>query len=268
MGYTNVEIFERYPCGGGISAIDLPQYRLQYDDVRAEVALAEGIGVKIHYDKELGRDFTVDSLKQDGYKAVFLGVGLSKPKLTGAFEGLTPEQGVWNSKDYLVKVAFGSKPGLGCGSGACSKSSTGLEGDNTAYHSVDNAGSLPKLSGHVMVLGVGDVAIDCATSAFRCGATQVTLAFRKGFNDARAIEEVFQWARDDRCEFIPFAEPNAVTMGSDGKIDALAMTRYELSPDGTYSVSGDINVKCDHVISAFGCETRPEEESSIRTDVS
>jgi dihydropyrimidine dehydrogenase (NADP+) len=245
LGYTNVNIYERHEnTGGGIQAIDLPEYRLQYDDVRAEVQLAEDLGVKIHYGKELGRDYTLESLRGEGYMNVFVGIGLNSPKIFGPFEGHTSEQGVWDSKNYLEQVGFHSKPGIG------------------ATAKAPNA-SLPKLDGHVLVLGIGDVAIDCATSAFRCGAKQVTLAFRKGFNDARAVEEVFQWARDDRCEFIPFAEPTKVNMGADGNLGSVEMVRYQLELDGTYTAQNEFAVKVDHVITAFGCETSAEDQASL-----
>ena len=49
--------------------------------------------------------------------------------------------------------------------------------------------TLPVLSGNVVVLGAGDTAMDCATSAIRCGATKVFVCFRKGFNQMRAVPE-------------------------------------------------------------------------------
>lgn len=49
--------------------------------------------------------------------------------------------------------------------------------------------SLPSLHGTVIVLGAGDTAFDCATSALRCGAKRVFVVFRKGFNNIRAVPE-------------------------------------------------------------------------------
>ena len=51
---------------------------------------------------------------------------------------------------------------------------------------------LPQLSGNVIVLGAGDTAFDCCTSALRCGAKRVFVVFRKGFTNIRAVpEEVY-----------------------------------------------------------------------------
>jgi hypothetical protein len=182
--------------------------------------------------------------EQHDMEAFVMSKSLNSPKIFGPFEGHTSEQGVWDSKNYLEQVGFHSKPGIG------------------ATAKAPNA-SLPKLDGHVLVLGIGDVAIDCATSAFRCGAKQVTLAFHKGFNDVRAVEEVFQWARDDRCEFIPFAEPTKVSMGADGNLGSVEMVRYQLELDGTYTAQNEFAVKVDHVITAFGCETSAEDQASL-----
>lgn len=52
-----------------------------------------------------------------------------------------------------------------------------------------NAAVLPKLHGNVIVLGAGDTAFDCATSALRCGARKVFVVFRRGFTNIRAVPE-------------------------------------------------------------------------------
>ena len=88
-------------------------------------------------------------------------IGLPNPKIIPAFEGLTPEQGFYTSKSFLPLVAKASKPGL-C---ACKS-------------------SLPALHGTVVVLGAGDTAFDCATSALRCGARKVFVVFRKGTKES------------------------------------------------------------------------------------
>lgn len=52
-----------------------------------------------------------------------------------------------------------------------------------------NNEELPHLRGNVIVLGAGDTAFDCATSALRCGAKKVYVVFRKGFTNIRAVPE-------------------------------------------------------------------------------
>ena len=55
--------------------------------------------------------------------------------------------------------------------------------------------TLPALHGTVVVLGAGDTAFDCATSALRCGAKRVFVVFRKGFTNIRAVPEEMELAR-------------------------------------------------------------------------
>ena len=70
---------------------------------------------------------------------------------------------------------------------------------------------MPKLHGNVIVLGAGDTAFDCATSALRCGAKRVTVVFRRGFTNIRAVPEEMDLAREEKCEFMPFMAPFKVT---------------------------------------------------------
>lgn len=130
----------------------------------------QDLGVKIQYNKKLGENgFTIESIKNSGYECVFLGIGLPEPKIDPIFEGLTKEQGFYSSKDFLPLVSQGSKPGM-C---SCKQ---------------DQKFELPKLYGRVVVLGAGDTAMDCATSAYRCGAQRVYIIFRRGYTQMRVIK--------------------------------------------------------------------------------
>jgi len=95
-----------------------------------------------------------------GYEAIFLGIGLPTGKRDAMFSKVT--HGFYTSKDFLPEVAKASKKGL-----------------------ASEPPTMPSIYGHVVVLGAGDTAFDCATSAFRCGAKRVTVLFRRGFNDMR-----------------------------------------------------------------------------------
>ncbi|EFA82215.1 dihydropyrimidine dehydrogenase [Heterostelium album PN500] len=232
LGYTDVTIFEKEQYVGGLSSAEIPQYRLPFDVVAFEVKMMTDLGVKVVYGKRLGADFTVESLKAEGYEAVYLGIGMPEAKVDRVFEGLTVGEGFYTSKDYLPLVSKGSKPGM-CGCSA----------------------KLPELRGRVVVLGAGDTAFDCATSAFRCGASRVTVCFRRGFSDMRAVPEEVDIAKDERCEFLPFVLPKQV-IKRDGKIVALEFYKTEKGDDGQYAVDEDqfFRVKCDYIISAFGSQ--------------
>jgi dihydropyrimidine dehydrogenase (NADP+) len=78
------------------------------------------------------------------------------------FEHVGAEHGYYTSKSFLPECAIASKATM-----------------------VASPGLLPRLHGHAVVLGAGDTAFDCATSAFRCGASRVTVMFRRSFNEMR-----------------------------------------------------------------------------------
>lgn len=242
LGYSDITIFEKdQDMIGGLSSTEIPQYRLPFDVVEFEIKLMQDLGVKIVKGKELGSNgFSVESIKAEGYEAIFLGIGMPKAKVDKVFEGLTTEQGFYTSKDYLPLVSAASKPGL-CG---CKKP------------------QLPELRGRVVVLGAGDTAFDCATSSFRCGASRVYVCFRRGMSDMRAVPEEIDLAKEERCEFLPFVLPKQV-IKKDGKIVGLEFYKTEKGDDGVYAIDDDqtIRIKCDYIISAFGSQIGPVAEA-------
>uniref|UniRef100_A0A8C1ZKJ9 Dihydropyrimidine dehydrogenase [NADP(+)] n=1 Tax=Cyprinus carpio TaxID=7962 RepID=A0A8C1ZKJ9_CYPCA len=123
------------------------------------------------------------------------------------FEGLTIEQGFYTSKDFLPLVAKASM--CNCRS------------------------QLPKLHGNVIVLGAGDTAFDCVTSALRCGARRVFVVFRKGFTNIRAVPEEMEVAKEEKCEFLPFLSAREI-IKKDGRVEQI------------------VHLKADFIISAFG----------------
>ena len=99
--------------------------------------------------------------------------------------------------------------------------------------------------------------MDCATSAFRCGAKRVHVAFRRGVCDMRAVPEERDAAHDERCEWLPFASPKAVIRNADtGRIEALEVYITEYDDNGKLVVDENqfVRLRCDFVISAFGSE--------------
>ncbi|XP_016112200.1 dihydropyrimidine dehydrogenase [NADP(+)]-like [Sinocyclocheilus grahami] len=182
-------------------------------------------------EKGLGQNgMTLTSLKEEGFQVVFVGIGLPQANRDKIFEGLTTEQGFYTSKDFLPLVAKASKIGM------CNCLS-----------------QLSKLHGNVIVLGAGDTAFDCATSALRCGARRVFVVFRKGFTNIRAVPEEMEVAKEEKCEFLPFLSPHEV-IKKDGRVVGLRFCRTEQQGDGTWIVDKEqiVHLKADFIISAFG----------------
>lgn len=231
LGYSDLTIFEREEYIGGLSSSEIPQYRLPYSVVDFEIEQMKDLGVKIETGRALStKDITLQKLKGDGYAAVFIGIGLPNPKKIPEFENLTEEMGFYTSKDFLPKVAKASKAGM-C---ACKS-------------------QLPKISGKVIVLGAGDTAFDCATSALRCGAKRVFVVFRKGFTNIRAVPEEMDLAKEEKCEFLPFLSPRKVHT-KNGRISGMEFVRTEQTDSGEWVEDEEeiIRLKADYIISAFG----------------
>ncbi|XP_077015205.1 dihydropyrimidine dehydrogenase [NADP(+)]-like [Tamandua tetradactyla] len=112
---------------------------------------------------------------------------------------------------------------------------------------------LPSVRGAVIVLGAGDTAFDCATSALRCGARRVFIVFRKGFVNIRAVPEEMELAKEEKCEFLPFLSPRKVIVKG-GRIVAMQFCRTEQDETGNWNEDEDqiVRLKADVVISAFG----------------
>jgi dihydropyrimidine dehydrogenase (NADP+) len=234
LGYNNVTVYEKNEFVGGLSSLEIPQFRLPFDVVQFEVDLMRDLGVKVEFNKALGRDFTVESLRKDGAAAVFVGVGMPAPKVDDLFKGLTPANGFYTSKDFLPAVSAASKPGM------CSCKA-----------------KLPELYGRVVVFGAGDTAMDCATSAFRCGAKRVYVAFRRGVCDMRAVPEERETAQEERCEWLPWCAPKLVVRNADtGRIEALEVYKTELDDNGKLVIDEHqfVRLRADFIISAFGSQ--------------
>jgi len=232
LGYNNITIYEKEEYVGGLNTSELPAYRLPYDVVNFEIDLMKDLGVKIEHGRSLSvKDLTLENMKSDGFGAVFIGIGNPEPKTIPIFDDLTENDGYYTSKSFLPKVAKASKAGM-C---ACKSQ------------------ELPSIFGNVIVLGAGDTAFDCATSALRCGAKRVFVVFRKGFINIRAVPEEAELAKHEKCEFVPFLSPQEVII-KNGRIAGLKFFRTEQDDNGRWTEDPEqiTTLKCDFVISAFG----------------
>ncbi|RJQ32710.1 MAG: FAD-dependent oxidoreductase [Actinobacteria bacterium] len=192
-GYQ-VTIYEKLPVPGGMLYVGIPAYRLPRDVIMREVKNIEDMGVKINYKKALGKDFTVDSLLKDGFKAVVVAVGahkVIKMKIEG--EEL---KGVIPGESFLADVALGKEV---------------------------------KIGKKVIVVGGGNTAIDCARSARRIGANDVTIVYRRTQAEMPAHEFEIEDAMHEGVKFEFLANP-AKIIGRTGNVIKVECTRMELGP--------------------------------------
>ncbi|KAH9399748.1 hypothetical protein TYRP_017740 [Tyrophagus putrescentiae] len=234
LGYSDITILEKEDYIGGLSSAEIPQFRLPYEAVKFEIDLMLDLGVQIKTGQKLGYDYTLSSLSiEQNYDCLFIGIGLPEAKRDPVFQGLEQAHGFFTSKDFLPAVSKASK-GAMC---ACKS-------------------ALPQIYGNVIVLGAGDTAFDCATSALRCGAKRVSVVFRRGFTNIRAVPEEVELAREEKCEFLPFLVPAKVNINADngGRVSSVEFYRTELDDEGNLVEDREqiIKLKADFVISAFG----------------
>ncbi|XP_030758990.1 dihydropyrimidine dehydrogenase [NADP(+)] isoform X2 [Sitophilus oryzae] len=232
LGYTDITIYEKEKTLGGLSTWEIPQYRLPQTVVDFEVNLIRDLGIKVEHQRSLSsKDLTINNLVNE-CEAVFVAIGLPQSKVDSVFDNLDASHGFYTSKSFLPAVSKSSKKI--CSSGGCSS-------------------SLPSLHGTVLVLGAGDTAFDCATSALRCGAKKVFVIFRRGFQNIRAVPEEVSVAVEEYCELIGFLSPYKVNL-KNGKITSMTFSRSEQLDNGKWAQDKEqlTTIKADFVISAFG----------------
>ena len=138
-GYQ-VTIFEKLPVAGGMMAVGIPAYRLPRDILNLEIEVIRRMGVTIKTEVTFGKDVTLDSLKKDGFRAVFLAIGLHGGRRLGVEN--EDVAGVLQGVEFLRDAALGKKIEIGQ---------------------------------DVLVVGGGNVAVDVALTAKRLGAKNVTM---------------------------------------------------------------------------------------------
>lgn len=157
-----VTVYEKLPVLGGMMAVGIPAYRLPRDVLADEVRAIGELGVEMRTGVCFGRDFTLQSLEDEGFKAVFLATGLHvSRKLHVAGEDLP---GVLKGVDFLRDVALGNPPALGK---------------------------------RVIVVGGGNVAVDVARTALRTGAREVSMVCLEKEQEMPAWESEMKAAREE-----------------------------------------------------------------------
>lgn len=159
VGYA-VTIFEAEEKAGGVLTYGITPARLPQHVVDFDIKTVKDLGVKFIFDTKVGKDITIDEIKQLGFNAIFVGTGLWEPK--------TPEikgkdlMGVTTAVDFL-KAARASKGTLEVGES-------------------------------VVVIGGGDVAMDCAVTAKLLGANNVAIYYRRTIEESPANMAEIEYA--------------------------------------------------------------------------
>lgn len=224
-GYL-VTIFERLGEPGGMAAVGIPDYRLPREILRYEANLVQQLGVEIKYNTRVGKDITLSQMFEQGYKAVYIAVGAQTNTPMGVegedkgYKGFIP--GVY----YLLEVNLGRDP-------------------------------YPE-GKRVVVVGGGNVAIDCVRSSFRIGKPDVNLVYRRTKKEMPADRVEIHDAEEEGVKFHYLCNPVRI-IAKDGKVTGMECIRMELGePDESgrrrpVPIKGsEFFIEADIVIPAIG----------------
>ena len=196
MGYENVTVFDKNEVPGGMLTLGIPSFRLEKDVVNAEIEVLREMGVHFQCGVEIGKDLTIDQLREQGYKGFYLAIGAQK----SAPIGVPGEElsGVYGGVDFLHRVNLGKKPRIGK---KCA------------------------------VIGGGNVAMDVCRTAIRLGAKDTYIIYRRSQAEMPADAEEVAEAMEEGVQFRFLSAP-AEILGENGKVKALKVEIMELGePD-------------------------------------
>ena len=235
LGYS-VTVFEALHTPGGVLAYGIPAFRLPKDILHEEIAGLEKLGVTIQTDTVIGRTIPVEELLKDGFSAVFLGSGAGLPN----FMGIPGETlcGVFSANEWLTRINL--------------------------MHAAEPGAATPLMPAkHVVVVGGGNVAMDAARCALRCGA-EVTIVYRRGREELPARAEEVEHAEEEGIAFRLLTNPVEILGDENGfvtgiRCDTMALgepdesgrRRPEVVPGAQFTLD------CDAVIMAIGTTPNP-----------
>ncbi|MBW1721748.1 MAG: FAD-dependent oxidoreductase [Deltaproteobacteria bacterium] len=218
----SVTVFEKLPVAGGMMAVGIPEYRLPRDIIAAEIQVIESLGVEIKTGVCFGEDITLKTLKEDGFKAVFLATGLHlSRKLNVEGEDLP---GILEGVEFLRETALKQEI---------------------------------QLNKKVIVIGGGNVAIDVALSAKRLGAEDITLVCLEKREEMPAWDYEIEEALEEGVKIVNSFGPKRF-IEKDGRVAAVEFKRCTAVFDEKgafnprYDDSDLITLEAGTVITAIG----------------
>jgi len=232
-----VTMFEALHLPGGVLMYGIPEFRLPKAIVRNEVDYIEKLGVDLRLGNLVGRIHTIPELMKSGYDAVFIGSGAGLPmfmRLPGENLG-----GIYSANEFLIRVNL-------------------MKGYKFPEYDTPL-----RLGKHVVVIGGGNVAMDCARCSMRLGA-EVCLLYRRSRDELPARHEEIENAEEEGlvCKFL--AAPLKFIGDEKGWVKAMECQAMELGPPDASGrrrpipIKGsDFTMEVDTVIIAIGQTPNP-----------
>jgi glutamate synthase (NADPH/NADH) small chain len=228
-----VTVFDAWPKPGGLLRYGIPRFKLDHRLVDEKAAYLEQLGVKFVGHTWIGKDLTVDDLFEQGFEAVFLGVGAgvgAELKVPGV-----ELEGIYKATPFLIRanVAPEDRP--------------------------PDLKDPPEVGERVAVIGGGDTAMDCVRTAIRLGAKEVTCVYRRTEAEMPGNERDRQLAKEEGAKFRWLTQPVRFIGDERGHVVAMECIEMELGePDATgrrrpIPIEGtEFTIPVDTVILAIG----------------
>ena len=182
-----VTVFDSRQAAGGMMRYGIPEHRLPARILDEEIDEILSLGIEFKPGQTLGKEFTIAQLTQNGYDAVFLAVGCQNSRRIALADCNLPDV-IWGI-EFLRRVAEGEE-----------------------IH----------LKDRVVIIGGGNVAVDAAMTALRCGAHNVTMACPECLEEMPASPRELAKARAEGVEIMPSRSP-ARLIGENGKLARVEM---------------------------------------------
>ena len=220
-GYHPV-VFEKNEKPGGMLRYGIPSFKLEKDVIDAEIEVIREMGVEIRCGVEIGKDITLDELRNQGYKAFYIAIGCQGGRLPG-IPGEDAD-GVMTAVELLRTV-----------------------GEDENY----------PVTGKVVVIGGGNVAIDVARTSQRCGADSVQMYCLESREAMPASLEEIQEAEEEAIQINCGWGPKEVLI-KDGKVTGIILKKCVsvFDEEGRFAPKYDeddvITVACEHVYFSVG----------------
>ena len=234
----DVTVFEAFHKPGGVLVYGIPEFRLPKEIVFSEVNYLERLGVKLHCNTVVGRIVSLDELFEQGFDAVFLGVGAGLPRfLNVPGENLI---GIYSANEYLTRANL-------------MKAYRFPEYDTPIARGKD-----------VAVFGAGNVAMDSARTAMRLGADRVRIIYRRSRAEMPARIAEIHHAEEEGIEFYFLTAPTRFLGNEKGRVTGMECIRMELGePDESgrrrpIPIEGSkFKLACDLAVIAVGAGANP-----------
>ncbi len=234
----DVTIYEAFHKAGGVLVYGIPEFRLPKAIVAQEVNFLERLGVKVECNAVVGRTVSLDELFEQGFDAIYVGVGAGLPK----FMNLPGENlvGILSANEYLTRANL-----------------------MKAYKYPEVDTPIPR-GKNVVVLGAGNVAMDSARTAMRLGAESVKIVYRRSREEMPARKAEIHHALEEGIELCLLTNPTRYIGNEKGRLTGMECLRMELGePDSSgrrrpVPVKGsEFEIECDLCIVAVGSGANP-----------